>query len=188
MAKSAPARVLLILALVASASVAVNVLQGRRILTLQDALDELSVKGDLPAGARAAPLDATDVRGQPARLTFGGAEGPTVLYVFRPSCPWCEKNSPGISRLVNEIGKSYRVIGISLSADSVAEFVAEHKLTFPVFTNVSAKGLRLYKLGTTPETIVVSSAGTILASWKGAYVGRTKSDIEKFFSIRLPDV
>ena len=86
------------------------------------------------------------------------------------------------------ITKSYRVLGISLSSHGLPEFVATHDFKFPAYTDVSAEGTKLYRLHTTPEVIVVSPAGRVLASWKGAFLGRTKSDIEHFFSIHLPEV
>jgi hypothetical protein len=90
--------------------------------------------------------------------------------------------------LVTATAKTYRVLGISLSSDGLAEFVARHNLNFPTYTGVSAEGARFYHLRVTPEVIVISPAGRVLASWRGAFVDRTKSDIEQFFSIRLPEV
>lgn len=44
------------------------------------------------------------------------------------------------------------------------------------------------KLGTTPETIVVSRDGLVLRDWRGAYTGATKQQMEEFFSMGLPDL
>jgi hypothetical protein len=45
----------------------------------------------------------------------------------------------------------------------------------------------LYGLGSTPETIVISSQGKVVERWLGAYEGGTKRDMERFFSANLPD-
>jgi hypothetical protein len=79
------------------------------------------------------------------------------------------------------------MIGISLSNDRLGDFVAEHHFSFPAFT-VSTEGLRAYRLKETPEVIVVSPAGKVLASWKGAFLGRTKAGIERFFAVHLPEI
>ncbi len=43
-------------------------------------------------------------------------------------------------------------------------------------------------MGATPQTIVVSSNGIVLASWNGAFLGRQKDTVEKLFNVRLPEV
>jgi len=177
-----------VLCLLTASSVAINILQGRRILALQDKLEDLSMAGELPVGTRVPPLEATDLHARLVRIAYGDVSTPTVLYVFRPSCPWCERNNPSVLRLADAAGKSYRFLGISLSSEDLGEFVAGRGLTFPAYSGVSPAAMRLYHLGTTPEMIVISRSGVVAASWRGAFLGRTRSDIERFFSVRLPDI
>ena len=42
-------------------------------------------------------------------------QGPTILYILSPDCRWCKYNEPRINALAEKLGKSYRVIGISLA-------------------------------------------------------------------------
>ena len=57
---------------------------------------------------------------------------------------------------------------------------------FPVYTDLAAKSVVAYRLGGTPDTLVVSSDGTLLRHWKGAYSGSNKQEIEEYFAITLP--
>jgi hypothetical protein len=57
----------------------------------------------------------------------------------------------------------------------------------PIFSGASPRTVRAYHLGLTPETIVVSSEGMVLADWRGTYEGETKGEIERFFRVRLPE-
>jgi hypothetical protein len=43
-----------------------------------------------------------------------------------------------------------------------------------------------YKLGSTPQTIVISPEAKVLQDWIGAYVGDQKSQVEAFFHVSLP--
>lgn len=43
-------------------------------------------------------------------------------------------------------------------------------------------------MGGTPQTIVVSPKGVVIANWSGAYLGKHKEAIEEFFKVDLPDI
>jgi hypothetical protein len=66
--------------------------------------------------------------------------------------------------------------------------LAGHKLDFPVYTNLSEETRSAYRLGSTPETIVVDTDGKVIHAWVGAFTGSTKREIERFFSIHLPSL
>jgi hypothetical protein len=87
---------------------------------------------------------------------------------------------------VAQRGDSYRFLGLSLSSEGLAEHAPS--LPFPVYANPSADTIRQYRLGATPQTIVVSPSGQVIASWRGAYVGPTKEAVEKYFDATLPGV
>lgn len=109
----------------------------------------------------------------------------TVLYVFHPSCGWCAQNQDQISLLRRRLSSNYRVVGVSLASEGLPEFIKEHRVAFPVYTDIAFQSRVAYRLGTTPETIVVAPGGWVVTSWKGAYVGAAKASIEHFFSVSL---
>src|SRR5712692_7532311 len=83
-------------------------------------------------------------------------------------------------------GGRYRFIGLSLSEAALAEYVAKNDLKLPVYSGLSPETLKTYKLGSTPQTIVISPQGKVLEDWAGAYVGDRKSQVEAFFHVTLP--
>ena len=165
-------------------SIAFNTVQGLRILRLED---ELNSRGALAEGTLLPPLLGEDLAaGQRQTINYNDSQTPTLLYVFQPSCVWCQYNSGNINSLAERLEGKCRVIGVSLSSDGLKEFVESHHITFPVYTNIPSPLAEVYKLGATPETIVISRDRKVLKNWKGAYDEPVRSLIEQFFSVRLP--
>jgi peroxiredoxin len=163
-------------------SLAINGLQGIRILKLED---ELGAKGSLAEGAKVPDLRGKDPTGVDKHFVFRSSELPTLLYVFQPSCVWCQRNASSINSLVAQSAGKFQVVGLSLSSEGLTEFIERHQMTFPVFTDLPVNVAEAYHLGMTPETIIVSPDGTVLKSWGGAYSGAAGPSIEKFFSLRI---
>jgi len=82
----------------------------------------------------------------------------------------------------------YRFIGLSLSEETLREYVVKNDLNLPVYSGLSPETLKAYKLGSTPQTIVISPEGKVLEDWAGAYVGNQKSQVEAFFHVSLPGI
>src|SRR5579872_4591467 len=83
-------------------SIVINVLQSRRILELQEQIEALSVRGDLQSGSEFRSLSVRDMNGKAATIDFGGSK-PTIIYVFRPSCVWCRRNSESVNSLARQL-------------------------------------------------------------------------------------
>lgn len=171
--------VLLVLSLVINGALAWRVRTLRR--------DVAYLRSDpLSKGKVLAPIAAKDLHGKNVSISFSVDASPTILYVFTPQCHWCLRNLRNIHALCDHVGKQYRVVGISLSADHLPDYVVEHALRFPIYTNLDSSTVSAYRLSATPETIVVARDGTILADWKGAYDDELKREVEKFFGVSLP--
>ncbi len=162
-----------------------NGLQGRYILQLHRELDACDAKGQLRPGILMDRLAVKDIHGERVVIDFANDNKPTILYVFRPSCIWCQRNREALKSLVRQVSRSHRVIGLSLVTEGTPEFVREHGLDFPVYTDLPASSIALYRLGATPETILINEHGEVVQSWNGAYTGITKSAIEEVLSITL---
>jgi peroxiredoxin len=165
----------------------VIVLQAKRIQTLENLLGGTQNESNLPEGMRLPDFHARDLTGKERTLTYGipGAK-PKVLYIFRPSCVWCQRNGKSINALTEQIKNRYEIIGIALDETGLQEFVREHQIKFPVYTDLPPSAIEAYRLGGTPETIVVSSEGIVQKAWMGGYSGPLQSAVEAFFSARLP--
>lgn len=166
-------------------SAALNVLQGKRLVELERTL---TGAGGAEPGRRAATLRVTDTAGAPAILQLGApSTRPRVLYIFSPSCGWCRHDVDAVNSLVSQISNRYDAIGLSMSDVGLLQFSARYRRAFPVYlAGPSSDAVSQYALRSTPETIVISSKGTILARWRGAYEGATRRDVEKFFGAKLP--
>ncbi|HKY42953.1 MAG TPA: redoxin domain-containing protein, partial [Pyrinomonadaceae bacterium] len=143
----------------------------------------------LPTGASIQPLKVRSLEGQEQVISFAESKTPVVIYVFTPECVWCSRNLENIRTLLTQKQGAYRFVGLSLSKkNDVKDYVAQTKLDFPVFEGLSDEAMQEYKLGITPQTIVVSPEGKVVQNWVGAYVGSNQTEIEKFFGIQLPGV
>lgn len=140
----------------------------------------------LKIGASVPPIIGRRLDGQLETISYQGANEPTVLYIFTPPCAWCARNMDNFKALADKGSAHYRFIGLSLSQQDLADYVAKNKLTLPVYSGLSPETLAAYKLGSTPQTIVISPEGKVLQTWPGAYVGDQKLQVETFFHVSLP--
>ena len=121
-------------------------------------------------------------------IAYAGSGRPTVLYVLSPTCGWCARNHHSIQTLVAAKGREYRFIGVSLIEQGAAEYAALHGFGVPLYTGLSEDARHAYRMGATPQTIVVSPEGVVVATWNGAYVGKRKEQVEQFFGVRLTEI
>lgn len=163
-------------------SLIANGFQGLRLLELEGVLD---AKSDLRVGSSVPAIQGKTLGGQLATIGYSG-QLPTVLYVFQPSCIWCLRNQENITAMTERLAGKYRLIGLSLATDGLDEYVKKHNIRFPVYTDLTPDAIEAYRLGGTPETLVISPDGKVIKNWQGAYFGTTASLVEKFFSITLP--
>jgi peroxiredoxin len=147
-----------------------------------------SLPPSLPIGASLQPLKVKNLEGQDQVISFADSKVPVVLYVFTPECGWCARNLENLRTLLTQKQGSYRFVGLSISRNDVKDYVAETKLDLPIFLGLSEEVMKEYKLGGTPQTIVVSPEGKVMQNWVGAYVGSNQTEVEKFFAIQLPGV
>ena len=165
-------------------SLLINGLQGRYIYVLTRSADQPSAP---KKGLSLTSLEVTDQTGSRTTVSFRGNSKPTLLYVFRPGCVWCQRNAQAANAFFRAVSNRYRVIGLSLDSDGLEEFVAGHGMSFPVYTGLAAAALRTYHLGSTPETLLISTGGTIEGDWSGAYTADTKRSMESYFGVSVQD-
>ena len=170
-------------ALLLAGSVALNVVLAHNLRRFTHPIGSVE---SLQVGAIVPPFHATDLRGQTQTVTYDRVFNPTVLYVFTPPCSWCARNMDNFKTLIEKDSTHYRVIGISLSEEGLADYVANYELTVPVYSGLSLATKKAYKFSGTPQTIVVSPEGRVVQNWMGAYVGKQQKEIESFFHVTLP--
>jgi len=162
-------------------SVALNVVLSKKLIALQQPVTTLQ------AGERVPELELKTLAGEQATIAFP-AQQPTLIYYFSPTCGWCERNWANFKTILDASQGQYRVVGLSPTAKDVDKVLREHDVQFDVYTGVSPEIARAYHLSGTPQTVLVSSKGTVLAAWSGAYLNSQAKAVEAFFGLRLPGV
>lgn len=177
-------RYLLVAGLLALSAVT-NILLILKVRELRVTISALKMEQSTVLGTQLPPLTAQDMSGQSVTIRFDESERPTLLYVFTPACGWCKKNEDNIRSLAGQTSERLRLIGVSLSQDGLAEYVAQNFPSVKVI-KPDAKTITAYKLSGTPTTILVSSQGVVLRVWKGAYNDSIRQELEEYFHVKLP--
>lgn len=166
--------------------VAIVVRQGQRILLLEGSVAHSQATG-VSEGSTFGPLEVRDMSGRVQLIEFKRPNSkPTVVYIFRPACRWCQRNAPNVRALAKHIPSKYDIIGLSLVKTDLHDFIQREDLGFPVYTDLAASAIAMYRLGSTPETLVVSPEGKVIKDWIGAYIQEPiRSTVEQFFSLRF---
>jgi peroxiredoxin len=183
-----PRRATIYIALALAMSVALNVILAHRVRSMTHERSAQITDYQLQIGTTVAPIQAKHFGGQQEIVSYQDTTQFTVIYVFTPACTWCARNLDNFKALVHDKKNEYRFIGVSLTDEGLAEYVTKNQLKLPIYSGPSLETLKSYKLGSTPQTIVISPEGKVLQDWLGAYIGDQKSQVESFFHVNLPGV
>lgn len=167
-------------------SVILNVLLAQEVKSLKKTLSILKAENTLQIGEEVPPILARGVDGSAISIKYADSPKPTVLYVFSPTCVWCERNLENLLSLVTAKRADYNFVGLSLTDKDIVRYVIQKHLNLPVGTSLSSETIKAYKLGGTPQTIVVSPEGKVMKSWVGGYGAEIATEIEQFFQVNLP--
>jgi hypothetical protein len=110
----------------------------------------------------------------------------TVVYVMKSDCIWCQRNGDNFRTLTER--SPYPVVLLAL--DQYPERAREYAAKFGphlagAYYDPDGSSLAAWALGATPQTIVVAN-GRVTQSWRGAYVGDSRHEIESFFRVQMP--
>jgi len=168
------------------ASVVLNIFLAQKVSRLKASIEVVKLEGQLQVGNTLPLMQGRSVNGAEQVLNYGEVHIPTVLYVFTPQCTWCAKNLDNLRVLISDSGSRFRVIGISLTRKDLKGYLEKEGLSFPVYTDIGEQIISTYRLGSTPETIVVSPEAKVLKVWSGVYVDGTRQEIESYLKVHLP--
>jgi peroxiredoxin len=167
-------------------STVLNVFLSRKVRELNSSLEYINSQGKLQVGADVSPIEDKDINGNSVSISYSNINQPTILYIFTPKCIWCARNLKNVKALANETKGNYRFVGLSLSKNNLKEYVAANSIDFVIYTDIPSSVVAAYKLGGTPQTIVISPSGKVVKNWFGAYQESIASEVESYFKIRLP--
>lgn len=108
-----------------------------------------------------------------AEKTRSGAKGKVLLLNFWATwCPPCKEEIPSIETLSQAMkGKSFEVFAVNLGDDpaTVKSFVAEHKMSFPVYLDPKNLLSRTYASQGIPTSYLIDKEGRFIAGMVGSY-------------------
>lgn len=168
------------------ASLSLNIYLGWKVKRSSNAPSPSQNTVKLSPGMTVQPITAMNLAGKQETISYAEHSKPTVIYVFTPSCTWCDRNNENINAIVGLKRESFRFIGLSLADDGLSRYVESHHLTFPVYRSLTPESIEMLGLGSTPQTIVISPEGRIVKNWVGAFGGGLKPQVEEFFNVQLP--
>jgi peroxiredoxin len=154
-----------------------NLIQADRLRAFANPSAQPAIGTSMPV------LHVTSLDGHPVEIAY--REQPVILYYFSPTCPWCERNWINIKAVLAATQGRYRFVGLT-SATNAGPFLRQRGLTFEVYTGISPDAERVYHLGGTPHTVVVSTDGRVLHAWAGVYSGSQQAEVEQAFGATLP--
>jgi hypothetical protein len=160
-------------------SVGFNVLQAKRI---EDLLHASPMAGRV--GAPAGAIVGTALNGAPVRIAVDAGQ-PTLVYYFKTTCGWCERNWHNVQALADAAQDGYRLVAVTSEPD-VAAFARSRGFTFEVVQDLSNETRRHFGFKGTPHAVLVSAQGLVSHEWLGAFQGGAVRQIEDLFGIVLP--
>jgi peroxiredoxin len=133
-------------------------------------------------------FSATDLAGQTTDLLFNTGK-PTLIYYIDPECRWCKANAASFNTLARKLASNSRVLVLSSRGDKMENFLAEtHPPDNRVLIVKSEKAIHDLGLTGTPQTFFINAAGRLEHHWTGAYDLQNRTDIERTFKLRLPEI
>jgi hypothetical protein len=125
-------------------SVALNVVLAHKVRSLTHAQSARIADRLLKVGTTVPPITAKRLDGEQDAISYQSTNEATVLYVFTPSCVWCARNLDNLKTLLGQESSQYRFIGVSLSEQSLAEYVTKNEMKLPVYSGLSPDTLKTY--------------------------------------------
>ena len=139
-------------------------------------------------GSAFPPLLVRNINNVQETIEYSTSGVPTVLYLFSPTCVWCERNQANIDAVAKMRGGDYRFLTLALNEVKLREYLDSRSTDLPVFKGLARDTMKELGLGGTPQTIVVSPEGRVIKNWSGAYGPEILSEVEVFFGVRLPGI
>lgn len=131
-------------------------------------------------GTTIGDLSGLAASGAPIRLSLTDGTKDTVVFVYSPKCPWCQRTWPVFQRIAAERSAAFRFLAVCLGDFSEA-FPAD----FQVVTRPSRETLSALHIASVPTTLVISQAGKVERVWTGAFKGAVGEGVSRFFGIRF---
>lgn len=120
-------------------------------------------------GALLPALEGFGAQGEKLLFDYGRDARPTVIFVFSPTCSFCEENWPRWRQVTEHLDQTLvRAVAVDVSSSATPEFASAHGLAgMPLLVRVEPKSLISYRFRLTPQTIVINAQGRVEKVWSG---------------------
>lgn len=135
----------------------------------------------VPAGTQMPDLQGFDPDGKPVELHYGKDQRQVLVFVFSPTCPFCEQNWPKWEQVIASLDPSrVRPAGVDVSSTATDNFISRHRMAaMPVFVKVDPAVRMSYRFQLTPQTILLDSAGKVEKVWTGVLNDSSMAELKQ---------
>jgi peroxiredoxin len=136
---------------------------------------------ELTTGMQMPDLRGFDPEGKPVEVLYGKDPRKVLVFVFSPTCPFCEQNWPKWEQVISALDHSaVRPVGVDVTSTSKAPFLSQHQLTgLPVFEKVEPHVMLNYHFQLTPQTILLDPDGKVEKVWTGVMTDSAVADLKQ---------
>ena len=136
---------------------------------------EMQVKVDAIVPA----LEGLNPYGEKLAFPYGRDPRKTIVFVFSPTCSFCEENWPGWRQITERLDiTTVRPVAVDISSSATLEFVASHGLAdMPLIAKIEPKSLLSYRFRLTPQTILIDSHGRVEKVWSGVLTSEQVEEV-----------
>ena len=136
-------------------------------------------KKGVTAGKMAPEISLAASLNSPGALSLAGAKGKVVLLEFWATwCPPCRASIPHLQKLHDTYNKKGLVVLSVTDEDleTVREFVADQRMTFPVGIDDNLKTTTTYGIQSIPAAFLIDVAGRVI--WQGHTMELKEAQVE----------
>ena len=105
-----------------------------------------------------------------------------------PSAAFARKICQTREAIIRGVDKTtFRVAGVSLVPSGTKEYTARHNFAdILLMTEIKPESKSAYKLGMTPQTILIDASGKVEKIWTGLIRGEAQKEVEQLLGVKLP--
>ena len=124
---------------------------------------------EVPVGKVVADINGVDMADKPVSLTLSQRKA-TVLMIYSPTCPFCRRNWPTWTTLIDkqQNNPDVDIAVIDMTATATPEFITrEHVGRAHIIHKLDPRDAIALNLNFVPQTIVIGSDSRVKGVWTG---------------------
>lgn len=138
-------------------------------------------------GAQVPDLRGFDLSGRPLELLYGKDPRKVLVFVFSPTCAFCEDNWSNWQQIITALNHEVvRPVAVDVTSTVNPLFLAKHQLgDVPVLVHVDPRATLSYRFHLTPQTILVDHAGKVEKVWTGVLSDSAVTELKQLLNQKM---